>query len=104
MDKSLQYLFFSKKGKLRITKNYRGIVLASAGKVYNTLQIRMVFQGINLQPLRFWLFIKSSYAKNLKALDSTYRNIEQILLSYGLHIETITPMMIYYKNMKAMAH
>ena len=60
----------------------------------------------------YWI-IKEIYAKNLKAtqwfvdfskaFDSIHKgNIEQILLVYSLPKETVTAIIMLYKNMEAM--
>ena len=77
--------------------------------------MRMVFGEIDPQYLRFWLsvlVIEGVCAKDFeatlllldmfKASDSICRGkIEQILLAYALHKETVTVITMVYKNMKA---
>ena len=68
-------------------------------------------QSITLQILTIHRILEGVHAKNFeatilfinfsKAFDSIHkRKMEQILLSYGLPKETITAIMMLYKNMK----
>ena len=120
---------FPKKDDLGITKNYRGIILTSiAAKVYNALRCNHIEPEIE-KILRknqngFWRkqstasliltihwIIEGVHAKDLKAallfldfskaFDSIHRGkMEQILLAYGLPKETVTVIMMPYRNMK----
>ena len=123
---------FSKKGDLRITKNYWDITFTSmAAKIYNALllnhiepEIKKILwknqngfcrnQSTTSQILTVCqilvvcekkleatlLFINSS-----KAFDSIHRGkIKQILLVFGLPKETITAIMMLYKNTEVKIH
>ena len=122
-------LHFPKKGDLRLAKNYRGITLTSiAAKIYNALLCNHIETKIekivrknqngfrrNLftisQILTIHRILKGVCAKNLqatilfldftRAFDSIHRGkMEQILHAYSLSKETITAMMMLYRNMK----
>ena len=118
---------FPKKGDHGIAKNYRGITLTFiVAKIYNALLHNHIEPKIE-KILRknqngFWRnrsmtsnfdcqILEGVHVKNLdatilfvdfsKAFDSIHRGkIEQILLSYGLSEETVTAIMILYKNTK----
>ena len=123
---------FSKKGDIGITKNYRGIILTSlAAKVYNPLllnriktEIEKIFmknqngfrrnRSTTSQILTFRRIIEVR-AKNLettllfvdfsKPFDSIHkRKMGQIQLAYSPSKETITAIMMLYRNTKAMDH
>ena len=120
---------FSKKGDLRLAKNYWGITLTSiAAKIYNVLLhnriepeidniLRKNRNGIwrnrsmTSQILTIHRILEGIQAKNLqvtisfvdftKAFDSIHRGkMEQILLAYGIPKETIAAIMILYRNTK----
>ena len=120
---------FPKKGDLRLAKNYRGIALTSiAAKIYNALLCNRIEPKIDnilrknqngfrrnkstiSQILTIRRILEGVQAKNLqatilfvdftKAFDSIHRGkMEQILLAYGLPKETITAIMILYRNTK----
>ena len=120
---------FPKKGDLGLAKNYRGITLTSiAAKIYNALLRNHIEPKID-NILRknqngFWRnrsttshiltiqrILEGVRAKNreatilfldfTKAFDSIYRaKMEQILLAYGQPKETVTAIMILYRNTK----
>ena len=123
--------YFFKATYLGITKIYRGMILpAVAAKVYNTLFLNCILpeiekiilknqngfqrnQSITSLILTIRWIIERVCAKNLKttllfidfskAFDSIHRGkMQQILLAYGLHKETVTAIMMFYKGTKAM--
>ena len=120
---------FPKKGDLWLVKNYRGIALTSiAAKIYNALlhnliepkidnilrknkngfrrnrsttshilTIRRTLEGVRAKNLQATLL----FVDFAKAFDSIHsRKMEQILLAYGIQKETVTAMMILYRNTK----
>ena len=120
---------FPKKGDRGLAKNYWGITLTSiVAKIYNTqlrnriehkidnilrknqnafrrnrstttqiLTIRRILEGVRAKNLLATLF----FVDFTKAFDSIHRGkMEQILLAYGLQKETVTAIMILYKNTK----
>ena len=120
---------FPKKGDLGLAKNYRGITLTSiAAKIYNTLLRNRIEPKIDnilrknqncfranrstaSQILTIHGILEGVQAKNLqatilfidftKAFDSIHRGkMEQILLAYGLPKETVSAIMILYRNTK----
>ena len=116
---------FLKKGDLRIVKNYWGITLTSiAAKIYNALLLNHIEPEIEkiltnnqngfwrnrsstLQILTICLILEGVCAKNLKATlicRLLQGKMEQILLAYGLHKETVAAIMMLYKNMKVKVH
>ena len=126
-------LSFPKKGDLRLAKNYRGITLTSiAAKIYNAFLTNCIepkiekilrknqnsFQknrSTTSQILTIHRILEGVHAKNLevtilfidftKTFDSIHKGkMEQILLAYGLPKETITAIMILYRNMKVKVH
>ena len=118
---------FPKKGDLGIAKNYQGITLTSImAQICSALLLNLIKPEIKKIPWknqngfqRNWsttsqiLIIRSILGvcgKNLKvtllfvdffkAFDSIHRGkIEQILLVYGFPWETVTAIMMLYKNM-----
>ena len=113
------------KGNLRITKNYRGIILmAIAAKIYNALlfnhikpEIKKIFRKNQISFQKNLTYSDTDpqvCAKNLKtilfidffkAFDSIQREkMEQMILTYGLLKETVTTIMMLYKNIKAMVY
>ena len=123
MDKRAASSPFPKKGDLRLAKNYRGITLTSiAAKIYNTLlrnciepKIENIFRknqnGFQRNRSTTSRILEGVHAKNLeatiffvdfaKAFDSIHRGkMEQILLTYRLPKETVTAIMILYRNTK----
>ena len=120
---------FPKKADLGLAKNYRGITFTSiAAKIYNALLHNRIEPKID-NILRknqngFWRnrstasqiliicrILEGVCAKNLqatilfidftKAFDSIHRRkMEQILLIYSLPKETVTAIMILYRNTK----
>ena len=124
---------FSKKGNLRLAKNYQGITLTSiAAKRYNALLCNHIEPKIEnilrknqdglwrnrsmiSQILTIHRILESVRAKKLeatilfvnftKAFDSIHRGkMEQILLAYGPPKETIAAIMMLYKNTKVKVH
>ena len=122
-------LSFQQKGDLGITKNYRGVTLTFiTTKVYNSLLRNCIEPEIEKvlrknqdgfrrkrstisQILTIHRIINGVRAKNLeatelfvdfsKASDFIHREkMEQILLANGLSKETVTDIMMLYKNMK----
>ena len=120
---------FPKKDDLGLAKNYRGITLTSiAAKIYNALlrdHIEPKIENIlrknqngsrrnrstTSQILTIRRILEGVPAKNLEAtmlfvdftkqFDSIHRGkMEQILLAYGLPIETVSAIMMLYRNMK----
>ena len=120
---------FPKKGDLGLAKNYRGITLRSiAAKIYNALLWNHIEPKIDnilrknqnsfrrnrsttSQILTICRILEGVQAKNLqvtilfvdftKALDSIHKGkMEQILLAYGIPKETVTAIMILYRNTK----
>ena len=120
---------FPKKGDLRLTKNYRGILLTPiAAKIYNALQrnhiepkidniLRNNLNGFRRnrsttsQILTIRRILKGVPAKNLEAtilfvnftkvFDSIHRGkMEQILLAYGLPKGIVAAIMMLYRNTK----
>ena len=120
---------FPKKGDLGLAKNYRGITLTSiAAKIYNALlqnriepkidnilrknqngfrrnrsttsqilTIRRILEGVRAKNLQATLL----FVDFTKAFDSIHRGkMELILLAYGQPKETVTAIMILYKNTK----
>ena len=124
---------FSKKGDLRIAKNYRGITLTSiAAKIYNALlrnriepKIKKILRknqngfrkNRSTTPQIFiirWI-PEDVHAKNLdttilcidfsNVFDSIHRGkMGQILLAQGLPKETVEAIMMQYKNTKVKVH
>ena len=123
---------FPKKGNLGLAKNYRGITLASiVVKIYNALlrnhielkienifrknqngfqrnrsttsqilTIRRIFEGVRAKNLQATIL----FVDFAKAFDSIHRGkMEQILLTYSLPKETITAIMMLYRNTKKSA-
>ena len=122
---------FPKKGDLSLAKNYRGITLTTiSAKIYNLLllnrirpevdpllrknqngfrtnrstsgqilTIRRVLEGVNAKNLpATLLFIDFS-----KAFDSIHRErMKNILLAYGIPLETVNGIMMLYKNTRSM--
>ena len=120
---------FPKKGDLGIAKNYRGIYLTFiAVKIYHALiwnRIEPIIEKIlrknqnglcrnrsmTSQILTNHQILEDVHAKNLKAtvlfvdfskaFDSIHwGKMEEILLTYGLPKETVTDIMMLYKNTK----
>ena len=122
-------LHLLKKGDLGLTKNYRGITLRSiAAKIYNTLlrnriepkmdnilrknqndfrknrcltskilTLRRILEGVRAKNLESTIW----FAEFTKAFDSIHRGkMDQILLAYGLPKETVTAIMMLYRNTK----
>ena len=120
---------FPKKGDLGLAKNYRGITLTSiAAKIYNAqlcnlielkidnilrknqngfqrkgfttsqiLTIRRILEGVRAKNLQATIL----FVDFTKAFDSIHRGkMEQILLTYGLPKETVTAIMVLYRNTK----
>ena len=121
---------FPKKGDLGLTKNYRGITLTPiAAKIYNSLLLNRVQPHIEKilcrnqngfrkerstvgQILTVRRVLEEVKAKNLqavllfvdfsKAFDSIHRGkMRQILLAYGIPLETVNAIMALYKNSRA---
>ena len=121
---------FPKKGDLGLTDNYRGITLtAIASKIYNSLLRNRIQPHIEPilrknqngfrrerstvgQILTVRRIIEGVRAKNLpacllfvdfsKAFDSIHRGkMEQILLAYGIPNETVSAIMMLYRNTKS---
>ena len=119
----------TQKGDLGIAKNYRGITLTSiAAKIYNALlcnhiepKIKKILRknqngfrrnwSTTSQILTIHWILEGVRAKKLNAtilfvdfslaFNSIHRGkMEQILLAYGLPKETVTAIMILYKNTK----
>ena len=122
-------LLFPKKGDLGLAKNYWGITLMSiAAKIYNALLHNRIEPKIDnilgknqngfqrnrstaSQILTIRRILEGVCSKNLqatilfvdftKAFDSIHRGkMEQILLTYGLPKETVTAIMMLYRNTK----
>ena len=119
---------FPKKGDLGLAKNYRGITFTSiAAEIYNALLRNRIEPKIDnilrknqngfrrkrsttSQILTICRILEDVHAKNLeattsvdftKAFNSIHRGkMEQILLTYGLPKETVTAIMMLYRNMK----
>ena len=119
-------------GELGIVKNYRGITLTSiAAKTYNALlcnctelKIEKILRKnqngfwrnwfMTSQILTIHWILEGVYAKNLeatilfdfsKAFTSIHRGkMEQIFLAYGLPKETVTAIIMLYKNTKVKDH
>ena len=120
---------FPKKSKLGLAKNYWGITLTSkAAKLYNALlhnriepKIDNIFRknqngfqrnrSMTSQILTIHQILEGVRTKNLQttilfvdftmAFDSIHREkMEQILLAYGLPEETVTAIMMLYRNTK----
>ena len=125
------YFPSQKKGDLSLATNYRGITLTPiAAKIYNSmllnriqpevekvlrrnqngfrksrstvgqiLTVRRIIEGVNANNLEaIILFVDFS-----KAFDSIHRGkIAEILQAYGIPNETITAIMMLYRNTKAM--
>ena len=123
-------LLFPKNGDLGITKNYRSVTLNFiSAKVYNALLLNCIKleiekilrknqnrflrnRTIKSQNLTIHWIIEGVCAKNIEAtlllvdfslaFDSVHRGkMEQILQAYGLPKETVTAIMMLYRNMKA---
>ena len=121
---------FPKKGDLGCVSNYRGITLTHiAAKIYNTMLLNRIQPEIEKilrrnqngfrkgrstvgQILTVRRIIEGVRAKNLqavllfvdfsKAFDSIHRGkMEQILLAYGIPDETVSAIMMLYKNTTA---
>ena len=122
---------FPKKGNLGVTTNYRGITLTSiAAKIYNLLllnrirpamesklrknqngfrqnrstsaqilTVRRIIEGVKAKKLQaVLLFVDFS-----KAFDSIHRGkMEEILLAYGIPQETVSAIMMLYRNTQSM--
>ena len=123
---------FPKKGDLGLAKNYQGITLTStAAKIYNALcnfiepKIHNILRknqngfqrnrSTTSQILTIHRILEGVRSKNLqatilffnftKAFDSIHRGkMEKILLTYGLPKETVTAIMILYRNTKMKVH
>ena len=124
---------FPKKGDLILAKNYRGMTLTSiAAKIYNTLPRNRIEPKIEKilrknqnsfrrnrsttsQILTIRRFLEGVRAKNQlttisfidfsKAYDSIHRGrMDQILLAYSPRKETVTAIMMLYKNTKVKVH
>ena len=121
---------FTHKGNLRITKNFRGIALTDiTAKVYNALLLNLIrpevektleknwngFQRNRFTISRIHRIIEKVRAKNLEAIlpfadfslafNSIHRGqMEQILLAYNPPKETVSTIMVLYKNMEAMVY
>ena len=115
---------FPKKGDLGLAKNYQGITLTSiAAKIYNALLRNCIEPNIDnihrknqngfrrnrsttSQILTICRILEGLQATILfvdftKAFDSIHRGkMEQILLTYSLPKETVTAIMILYRNTK----
>ena len=120
---------FPKKGDLGLAKNYRGITFTSiVAKIYNALLCNRIEPKIDnilrknqngfwrnrsttSQILTIRRILEGVWAKNLqatilfvnftKAFHSIHkREMEQILLAYGLLKETVAAIMILYRNTK----
>ena len=120
-------LLFPKKSDLKLAKNYRGITLTSiAAKIYNALLCNHIEPKIDRvlrknqnsfrrnrfttsQILTICRILEGVCSKDLqatilfvdftKAFDSIHRKkMEQILLAYGLPKETVTAIMMLYRN------
>ena len=120
---------FPKKDDLGLAKNYLGITITSiAAKIYNALPrnsiepkidnnlrknqngfrrnrsmtsqiliIRRILEGVRAKKLQVTIL----FVDFTKALDSVHRGtMEQILLAYDIPIETVTAIMILYRNTK----
>ena len=114
----------TKKGDLGLAKNYWGITPTSiAAKIYNALQCNSIKPKIEKilrknqngfqrkKILTIHRILEGVHANNLeatilfvnfsKAFDSIHRGkMKQIQLAYSLFKETITAIMMLYKNMK----
>ena len=120
---------FTKKGDLRLAKNYQGITLTSiVAKIYNALlhncietKIENILrknqngfrrnQSMTSQILTIHWILEGVRAKNqeatilfvnfTKAFDSIHRGkMEQILFAYGLPKETVAAIMMQYRHTK----
>ena len=115
---------FPKNGDLGLAKNYRGITFTSiAGKIYNALLRNCIEHKIDnqngfrrnrstaTQILTIRRILEGLRAKNLqatilfvdftKAFDSIHSGkMEQILLAWGIPIETVAAIMILCRNTK----
>ena len=117
---------FPKKGNLRLAKNYQGITLTSiAAKIYNALlcnciepKIEKILrknqngfrrnQSTTSQILTICWILEGVRAKNLDTtilfvefFDFIHKGkMEQILLTYSLPKETVTAIVMQYKNTK----
>ena len=124
---------FPKKSDLGLTTNYRGITFTSiAAKIYDALlhnhiepkienilrknqngfrrnrsmtsqilTIRQILEGVHTKNLETTIL----FVNFTKALDSIHRvKMEQILLAYGLPKETVTAIMMVYRNTKVKVH
>ena len=120
-------LSFPKKAHLGLAKNYRGIILTSiVAKIYNALLCNRIEPKIEdilrknqngfwrnrsktSQIFTFHRILEGVRGKNLeatilfvdftKAFDSIHRGkMEQILLAFGLPKETVTAIMMLYRN------
>ena len=132
MDEEI-VLPFPKKGDLGLAKNYRGITPTSiAAKIYNALlryriepKIDNIFRknqngfwrnrSTTSQILTIRRILEGVRAKNLpptilfveftKAFDSIHREkMEQILLAYSIAKETVSAIMILFRNTKVKVH
>ena len=126
-------LSFLNKGELRIAKNFWGITLTFiVAKIYYALlpncigpKIEKILwknqngfwrnESTTSQILTIHQILEGVHAKNLKAtllfvdfskaFDSIHwGKMEQILLAYGLSKETITAIMMLYRNMRVKGH
>ena len=125
-------LTFPKKDDLRIAENYRGIILTSImAKIYNALLLnriepeteKILWKNQNVirrnrsktsQILSISRILERVRAKNLeatllfvdfsKAFDSIDWEMKQMLQPYGLPKETVTAIMMLYKNTKVKVH
>ena len=99
------FLPFSKKGDLEIAKNIQGINLISiAAKIYIALLPNRIEHKIDKI---LWKNLEATilFVDFSKAFDSIHRGkMEQILIAYGLPIETIAAIMMLYKNTKVKVH
>ena len=108
---------FPKQGDLGIARNYRGIILKSI-LLHNCIEPKIkniLRKNQNGFQRNRSTTSSNSRCKNLeatilivdfsKAFDSIHREkMEQILLTYGLPKETVTAIMMLYKNTKAKVH
>ena len=103
--KNNQLMLLVKKDDLGITKNCKDITLiAISQEIYNTLLLNCIRPKVE-KVLRKDLEAKLLFVDFYKIFDSMHREkMKQILLAYGFPKETVSILMILYKDTRAMVY